>query len=227
MRLVVEELTSNILHVQFDSYESMVRHLLRFQEYVEHPKFKHKIFTAKQYQKWYSEEYGPFNQVFDDWAGCNIPKRAFVPFFDGKFNPLSREEKKILNLLEPYRNTKFYLITSVKGDPSAFKHELAHGLYNTDKKYKETVTNILDELSVGLKSKMTDELRGMQYTDPVIADEIHAYLIDGVSFFKSIMQNPKRFNKRETAEFKKKTKQLREMLKDTSSAYDIPLRWRR
>jgi len=183
----LETLAENIFHLKFEERNQLAKTFLRFQEYFESPEFRGKIFTLEEYKQWYishspqGEKTGQFTYC-QDWAGFNVPSHILEPFYQGKFNPLSDEEKQLLNLFKDKKNEKFYIIGTLRDVGSVVKgklrHEIAHGLYYTNPEYKREVLKTLDEVGSKAMDKINKyfEKSGGYHPD-VWLDEAHAYLI--------------------------------------------------
>jgi hypothetical protein len=173
------EVRKNIFLVSFPTHNELCSTFLRFQEYYESPEFRGKIFTLDEYKDWYIKIKGSFS-YFTDWSGFNISSNVFVPFREGKFNPLSEQE---INLLKSFENDNgpFYLIgvsnTGTQKDPRLLKHEIAHGLFYTEPEYKRKAQEILSRYDLeDLKNWLRDQ---GGYHESVIEDECHAYGLTG------------------------------------------------
>lgn len=177
MKIEKKNITDNIVLLLFENQRDVASTFLRFQEHYESSEFRNKIFTLEEFKKWYSSVKGSFT-YYSDWNGFNIPSSVLKPFYDGKFNPLSNKEKKILQLFKN-SNKKFYIIATHKKDrdlEDTLKHEIAHGLFYTNKKYKQNVLKILSELDLeDFKQKLHS---AGCYSSAVFRDEVHAYSID-------------------------------------------------
>ena len=138
--------TINIIHVNFDTQEELAETFCRFQEYYESPEFKGKIFTLGQYREWYSQFYGAWT-YYTDWSGFNIPDWVLEPFKEGKFDPLSEKEQKLVDMFR-HRAGKFYIIGTFGDNKAALDHEICHALYYLDEGYNERVTNLIASASV-------------------------------------------------------------------------------
>jgi len=164
----------NIFLLRFRTRRELNSTFLRFQEYYESPRFRGRIFTLKEYKKWYIKWKGKFS-YYSDWSGFNIPSYVLKPFYDGKFNPLSEKEKKFLKLFEEEKGD-FYII-GVFGNlrTSALKHETAHGLFYTNKNYRREVLRILRKSDLW---RMKSKLKKAGYDKSFLEDEINAYVIN-------------------------------------------------
>ncbi len=193
MKLKYKELTKNIYWGIFESKRQLAKTFLRFQEYFESPKFKGKIFNFHEFKKWYvtnsplGKKTGKFT-YYTDWDGFNIPSKILEPFYKGKFNPLSKEEKTLLGLFKDKRNKKFYIIaTYKKSGKHTLQHEIAHGLFYTNSKYKKEVIKVLKKCNPKIKEEIIDKYLskyGGGYHPSVWIDETHAHIVANLGFLK-------------------------------------------
>jgi hypothetical protein len=154
----------------------------RAQEYYESPnkKFRGKDFSIWDYMKWYNNQYGRGFSYGADWSGFNIPfdivwncyqsNDMETPYDEIMWDILGEIDNKM------DINKKAYIIGVDSLDSETFNHEVAHGLYYTNKQYKE----LMDEVTLTISTKNYQTFRNnlieMGYTDSVINDEIQAYL---------------------------------------------------
>jgi hypothetical protein len=173
MNIKKKRFMKGIYLVQFSSQKDMAETFLRFQEHYESPKFMGEIFTHKQFEKWYTQIKGKFS-YYEDWDGFNIPSSALEPFKKGKFNPLTKNEKKLLSLFKNIKGN-FYIIAFHGGGHHLLGHELAHALYYTNKEYKKKVLKIIKKYNLRKIRKELLSIGG--YSKRVIEDEIQAYAV--------------------------------------------------
>lgn len=174
------ELAPNIIHLKFKRKRDLTRHFLRFQEHFESPKFRGKVFSLSEFKPWYKKEKGKTSfTYYEDWSGFNFPSKTLKPFLEGKFNPLSGYEKKIIKTLEGYSG-KFYVIGTFKD--ADLKHELAHALFYVDDQYHAKVMKILASIDKKVFIDRFIEMRG--YHPSVWDDEVHAYLLETASYIR-------------------------------------------
>lgn len=168
----VEELTDKIVHVEYPTEYLLSSTFMRFQEYYESPKFKRKIFDIETFMDWYAEERGKFS-YFTDWGGFNIPSFVLKPFYDGKFDPLTKKELRFLDIFEG-RKRKFYIIGTYKdGEPAVLKHELCHAMFSTNPAYRKEVLGVLKDAPL---KKLKSFLASDCYDKSVMLDEANAYI---------------------------------------------------
>ncbi len=179
----LNEILKNIWHIHFESQFKLTSTFLRFQEHYESPEFRGKIFSLSEYKDWYTKnsvngkKTGKFT-YYKDWKGFNIPSFILEPFYEGKFNPLSKKEKNLLGLFEGKRDEKFYLIgTYGKRIPlDVLNHEIAHGLFYTTPRYRTEVLQAMEDLSDNARKKISKFLTKKGYHPDLMEDETHAYV---------------------------------------------------
>lgn len=169
----VSKVCQGIYHIGFEDQLQMAKSLIRFQEHYESPKFRGKVFTLGEYREWYSNEYGGFT-YYKDWTGFNFPSHVLDNFRKGLFDPLSSEEREVLETI-PASLEKFYVIAthSDSSDDDAFLHEVCHGFYYTNHKYRDKVNKALERYPA---IEVGNALIDMGYHNDVIEDETHAYI---------------------------------------------------
>jgi hypothetical protein len=72
-----------------------------------------------------------------------------------------------------------YIIGAGSTEGDTFQHEICHGLYATNKQYKELVNEVTETIEWQDYLKFEGNLLDMGYTAAVIPDEIQAYLAFG------------------------------------------------
>lgn len=156
---------------------------MRFQEYYESPRFKGKIFTREEFAAWYVDQSiggkgtGQFTYL-GDWAGFNIPSSVLEPFYQGKFDPLTDNERALIDLFEERRNRLFYVFASDDDlDENASTHEIAHALFYVSPDYKSSVLRILSGIDEETRRRIKIILLHTGYHEDVVDDEMHAYMI--------------------------------------------------
>lgn len=182
-----EEIAKNIFHVNFPNQLELTSTFLRFQEHFESPYFRGKVFSLEEFKSWYvrnspkGRETGEFT-YYSDWLGFNIPSNMLEPFYQGKFNPLSAREKRLLDLFRKKRGSIFYIIgTSGASNHTTLKHEIAHGLFYTNPEYKKEVLKILDDIDSNDRKSMKSYLSGRGgYHPSVFVDETHANILSNI-----------------------------------------------
>lgn len=165
----------NSVWVKADSQDELGLTFMRFQEHYEsyNPLFRNNVFTIGQLRKWYSETYGS-NSYATHWVGFNFPSKILAPFINGLFDPLTNEEKNLLQLLG-YRQDNFYIIGAQ--DNSILRHELSHALYASETKYKKEIDDFIFRNKKRLK-KASEYILKKGYCIDVLNDEIQAYITD-------------------------------------------------
>jgi hypothetical protein len=185
MSLKIKQQPFSSLWVCADSQEELGNTFIRFQEYYESPQFKGQICTIGQIRAWYSKTYGA-DTYQKDWTGFNFPSNILKPFREGLFDPLTNEEKSLLDLLK-YRHDSFYIIGAQ--DEATLRHELSHAMYSYSIKYKISIDQLCKKYQKELKSSIKYIL-DKGYDKSVINDELQAYITDNEDAFFKTNINP-------------------------------------
>ena len=172
--LKIKKQPYNSVMISASTQKELAESFMRFQEHYESPYWSDKIFTVGQFKKWYSEKYGGDTYHFD-WRGFNFPSYVLKPFREGLFDPLTNNEKKILNFFR-YRTDNFYIIGSNTDD--VLRHELCHAFYNFNETYRNEVNEFLDNNKNKIKNALNYLLK-LGYHKKVLYDEFQAYVLDG------------------------------------------------
>lgn len=165
---------------------------MRFQEYYESPVFKGRVFGVDDFTRWYALRYGAF--TYDkDWCGFNIPAKVIEPFKYGQFDPLTSQERNLLDICKDARGD-FYIIGVASGAEyfaETVKHEFAHGAFHINSEYREEVERCVGGYNIKSVNK---GLRRMGYCDDVVVDETNAYVLvepDTIQVYASIENTKK------------------------------------
>src|SRR5580704_15894322 len=108
IKIAKSKIAKGIYLLCFKTQYELAATFLRVQEYYESPRFSGRIFSLEQFMDWYAERFGNFT-YYQDWTGFNVPSTALRPFYDGRFDPLSEKEKRLLRLFKGLRKP-FYVI---------------------------------------------------------------------------------------------------------------------
>lgn len=163
-------IAAGIFLVKFPTQYELASTFLRIQEHYESSRFRNRVFSLETYMDWYASEFGAFT-YFEDWNGFNVPSTAFEPFSNGRFDPLLKKEKRLLNRFRRARRP-FYVIAVAAGRD--LKHEIAHALFFTRPRYRHAVIAAMRRYDT---SALEKALARMGYHRHVIRDEVHAYLV--------------------------------------------------
>jgi len=163
-------LADGIFLVRFDTQYALASTFLRVQEHYESTRFRGRVFSLEDYMDWYATTFGAFT-YFEDWSGFNVPSTALIPFYEGKFDPLSRKEMRLLRL---FNNVPmpFYAIGATAD--TDLTHEIAHALFSMRASYRAEVLAAMRDFDT---RAIAEELAAQGYHRRVLPDEVHAYLI--------------------------------------------------
>ena len=166
----------------------------RYQEFYESPykKFRGKPFTWMEYMRFYKDAWK--KRVFtypDDWAGYNIPcnvlqKANHIFCYDTEYDKIMNDIYFYCAIDSQNKNNgtrhDWYLIGANSKDKGTTNHEIAHGLYFTNKEYKNNVTYLIKNIKLPHYTKLKKILMKMGYVGDkkIIDDEIQAFMSTGL-----------------------------------------------
>ncbi len=185
----IKKLSPGIYHAETTYPKELAMTFLRFEESYESTKFRGRFFTLLDFRKWFVKSAKiPKKRrrlYYKSWEAFNIPSFILKPFYNGKFNPLSDEERSLLNEAAKIKERKFCIIgTSKKTTRKYLKHEIAHCLYFLHWRYRHNARKILHQIDKIQKKKLLHILSKEElYSDNVLIDELHAYLLTELDFF--------------------------------------------
>jgi hypothetical protein len=180
-----------------DSYDRAMT-FLRIQEFYESPsaKFRGKDFDLLEYAKWYSEEYKSGFSYAHDFVGFNVPLEVALKCYEvsnSASNIYDDTMKKILSEIRKMNaGDKGYVIGSGDLKGSTFNHEICHGLYSTNEKYRKMADEVTEKIPKVDYEIFKANLLEMGYNTKVVNDEMQAYLAtdyDDDDFTKGVYMN--------------------------------------
>jgi len=174
-----------------DSYDRAMT-FCRVQEYYEspNPAFRgNNDFSFTEYMKWYSKEYGRGFTYGVDWSGFNVPLETAYQCYDtltDRYTDYDDVMESIVHQLYELNGDDIdgYMIGAGSTEGDTFQHEICHGLYATNKEYKQSVDEITETIEWQDYLKFEKNLLDMGYTAAVIPDEIQAYLSTNYEYTK-------------------------------------------
>jgi hypothetical protein len=191
---VVKEIKPNIYCVLVDDHYDRAMLFCRYQEFYESPykKFRGKPFTWMEYMRFYKNAWK--KDVFtypEDWAGYNIPSNVLQQSnhifcrdteYDLIMNDIYWYCEKDSKEKNHGKQTDWYLIGSSSKDLRTLDHEIAHGLYFTNKDYKKDVTKLIKDIKPTHYEKLKKKLIKMGYVKDkkILNDEIQAFMSTGL-----------------------------------------------
>ena len=191
---VVKEVAPRIYCAQIDDNYDRAMLFCRYQEFYESPykKFRGKSFTWMEYMRHYKDAWK--KKVFtypEDWSGYNIPSNVMQ-----RANHIfckDTEYDEIMNDIYFYcaidsqnknNNTRcdWYLIGASSKDLRTMDHEIAHGLYFTNKEYRKKINGLISKIKPTHYDKLKKKLIKMGYVNDtkIIDDEIQAFMSTGL-----------------------------------------------
>jgi hypothetical protein len=210
----IQEVKPSIYAVLVPDGYHLAMLFLRYQEYYESPNnnFRGKDFCIWDYMEWYSKSNKGVFSYPRDWAGFNLPLESLWCCLDGiqkinvSLSPYDLLMREIVSQIFSLNGNscKGYVIGTKDTEGEVFLHEICHGLYRTNSRYKKKAKEIIKEkISPDHYRTFKNNLLLMGYTKKVIDDEIQAYLMYGHSLPKFSSGIPPKDLKRYHTEFKK------------------------
>lgn len=166
----------------------------RYQEYYESPfsEIRGKFFTLEEYMRVYTQNNNKkYFSYPDDWAGYNVPSSILTEankLFQDNQSPYDSTMTNIINYCEKessrrnnYQPHLWYLIGVDKLTSTTMDHEVAHGLYYTNLKYKVEMDYITSDMLPKDQLSLRKELIKAGYVDDrcILYDEIQAFMSTG------------------------------------------------
>ena len=191
---VVKQVKPFIYCVEVDDNYDRAMLFCRYQEFYESPykQFRGKYFSWMEYMKFYKNAWK--KNVFtypEDWSGYNIPSNVLEKAHDSFYKETEYDE--IMNDIYFYcaldaqnknNGTRhdWYLIGASSKDKGTMNHEIAHGLYYTNKEYKLRMTYQLSLIPKKTMDKIDKKLIKMGYVNDrkILDDEAQAFLSTGL-----------------------------------------------
>ena len=192
----IEEVRPNVFAVIVKDHYHRAMLFCRVQEYYEspNPEFRGKNFSIWDYIEWYSRRNNDVFTYTYDWGGFNIPLKTAWDCYEKlkeTETPYDKVMDEIIRTIEMTmfnkkntRNWNAYIIGADSTESDTFEHEICHGLYATNKGYRELVDEVT--IAIPLKDYQTfrKNLLKMGYNGIVIDDEIQAYLSTNYDYSK-------------------------------------------
>jgi hypothetical protein len=184
----------NIIHAHFTWHRTMAESFIRFHAYYEYPGFRDKAFSQADVEAWFLANDPPALKdyrlsYYHAWGGYAATSETLAPFYEGRFDPLSRMETRLLSKVSMLPiNSRFCIIgtSGCKQNPDYpvyYKHEMAHALYFINPVYNSEVIGALNGIPSTQREIMNTILTENGYYSHVFEEETHAYLISGQEIF--------------------------------------------
>jgi len=207
----ITEVRDRVFAVTIEDGYDRAMTFMRVQEFYEspNPDFRGKHFNIWDYIEWYSRtKKGAFTYAFD-WSGFNIPLPIAWECYEGKDKPTKKMYDSVRSMPDSWkskwdetmkdivwlvqskmfnkknrRDMNAYIIGAKDMEGDTFQHEVAHGLYYTNKEYKQLMDEITEAIPLDIYLKFRNNLLSMGYTESVVDDEIQAYMSWGWEYAK-------------------------------------------
>ena len=215
----VKEIKPFIYCVEIDDDYDRAMLFCRYQEFYESPykEIRNKFFSWEKFMLVYRSKWKKNLFTYpEDWSGFNIPSNIIfkgLTVFDKDKGPYDEIMSDIWYACENYPlrfnkpRTKWYLIGADTLKSKTMDHEIAHGLYYTNKQYKNNCNELISKIKPTHYNKLKKTLMMMGYVGDkkIIDDEIQAFMSTGLynglekkelkKYEKDFIENFKNFKK--------------------------------
>ncbi len=190
----VKEVFPKIYCVTVDDNYDRAMLFCRYQEFYESPtkKYRGKYFTWMEYIRYYKDHWKKDTFTYPiDWSGYNIPSTVLEKGIDVFYKETEYDE--IMNDIFFYctidsqnknggTRTDFYVIGASSKDLRTMDHEIAHGLFFTNKDYRLEMLVQLTSIPQKIRDKIDKKLIKMGYVNDskILDDEAQAFLSTGL-----------------------------------------------
>jgi hypothetical protein len=179
----LEKIADKIYHVIIPDQYNMCMTFCRIQEFYESPfkEIRGKNFTLIELMDIYSRNLGTGCFTYTvDWGGFNIPSSAIDKCYKkNTIKDFNVYDTIITEIYNQIPDPEYYLIATDGVDLNALRHEIIHGHFYLNEKYRKEVISIIKQVSTKSYNDMKTCLLNIGYTENVVDDEINAYLTAG------------------------------------------------
>lgn len=191
---IVKEIQPRIYCVIVDDDYDRAMLFCRHQEFYESPikKFRGKYFTWMEYMRHYKDYWKKSTFTYPiDWSGYNIPSTVLEKSTDAFYKETEYDE--IMNDIFFYcsidsqnknngTRCDWYLIGASSKDLKTMDHEIAHGLFYTNREYRIRMLANLMFIPKRITDKIDKKLIKMGYVNDrkILDDESQAFLSTGL-----------------------------------------------
>lgn len=185
----VKELKPKIFGVSIkDDYDRSML-FCRYQEFYESPfkEIRGKYFSLEKMMRVYKTHWKKDTFTYPiDWAGYNIPSNSLYRAINTFGLPVG-EYDEIMRYIVSYCQSQhpdgvWYLIGAESFKSKTMDHEVAHGLYYTNRRYKSQCIKLIQNIRPDHYEKLRKKLVKMGYVNvkKIIDDEIQAFMSTGL-----------------------------------------------
>jgi hypothetical protein len=189
-----------ILHITNPDSKELAYAFLRIQESSTNPKWvRRKSFSREQYLSWYDNmralEPDPRWEFDKEYVGFSAEFGALIPFYEGKFGPLEKEENGLLDLLAKPTNRgrkTGFINGTTEGDLYTMRHELSIAFSHVDPSYRRDTLKVMRAIPADLRAQMDEWfINDGSFMRKDIPDQIVAEFADWVDsyMFKEAGEN--------------------------------------
>jgi len=198
LKYLLKELYPGVYFCKINDLYDLAMVFCRVQEFYESPfkQIRGKKFTLVDFMRIYSKTNGSFTYPLD-WGGFNVPGPVIDKLYKlgiddyNVYDDLIKSFHDSIN--EKLEQKNHYYLIGANNDKKTIEHELCHAFYFLDADYRTATNNVLRKLGKSVYKKMTKALLDVGYCQPVLLDELQAYLITD----SSLIDDNIKLNKKE------------------------------
>jgi hypothetical protein len=185
----LKEIKPNIFALSIPDHYDRAMFFCRYQEFYESPfkEIRGKYFSFEKLMRIYKNHWKKDTFTYPiDWTGYNIPSNVLnkaIRTFGLPANEYDQIMRTVATHCEKKANGNgWYLIGAESFESKTMNHEIAHGLYYTNKEYKKECTKLINDIKPTHYEKLRKKLVKMGYMDikKIIDDEIQAFMSTGL-----------------------------------------------
>ena len=200
-KISLYEMFPHIFAVVIKDDRLRARVFMRYQEFYESDSenFRGKGFKWVDFVNYYKQKTkSDILTYHKDWAGYNIPCNSIESCMR-MIPDINFYDLIMFSIVDTIRKSvgsdDFYLIgiDQANGEnPDLINHEMAHGLWFADKKYRAEQKKNLMDMDENTKESLGSKIKKMGYGENVVEDEIQAYLSTGTDTSMNVVKNIKK-----------------------------------
>jgi len=172
------EIYPNLYFLKFKEFIQIGLTFWRYQEYYESKFFKGRVMSLPDFITEYWKKNDNDFSYFGYWDGFNVPSYVLKEVWR-KMKDETKYDTALKKFTEKIGKKDFYLVSSFAKSADTIRHEIAHGLYYLNSKYRNEINRELSKLPIKFTNHCVKVLRKASYHKCVHRDEIQAYLIAG------------------------------------------------
>lgn len=185
----VTRITTNIIHVDWDTQTEMTAALMRTGGDIAEPPWGDQPYTIGAFRIAWCEQYGTWSYPWS-FKGLCLYVETIQDHIDGLYDPLTPEEAELVGAFRYTTQRPLVIVATFDGGTNTLNgtpdrvldHELCHAFYCLDGKYRAAVKRTLKTTEL---DNIRNYLLNKGYTEPTLEDEVHAHIIGSSEYLES------------------------------------------